>query len=57
MPIQIDELETQVDVRGAGAPTEPERQQPPADALPRWQQLQRRNDELAARTCASDFDD
>lgn len=58
MPIQIDQMETQVDVRGsdAGSP-EPEREQPPAEALPRWQQLAARDAELQARLSAWNLED
>lgn len=57
MPIQIDELETQVDLRGPTEAHEPERQQPPAEALPRWQQLRHRDDELSCRTSAWNHED
>jgi hypothetical protein len=57
MPIHIDETDTQVDVRTSDTPPEPERQQPAADALPKWQQLAARDAELGARLCAWNFDD
>jgi hypothetical protein len=57
MPIHIDETDTQVDVQTSDAPHEPERQQPGAEALPRWQQLAARNHELEARTSAWNFED
>lgn len=57
MPIQIDEMQTQVDVRGSDGPAEPERQQPAAEALPTWQQLAARDAELRARLSAWNFED
>ena len=57
MPIHIDETETRVDVRTSDTPPEPERQQPGADALPRWQQLALRHHELEARLSAWNFED
>jgi hypothetical protein len=56
-PIQIDELETQVDVRGPDEARAPERQQPPPEALPRWQQLRLRDDELRQRVSAWNHED
>ncbi|HEY0823393.1 MAG TPA: hypothetical protein VGD76_06355 [Ramlibacter sp.] len=57
MPIHIDEVDTQVDIQTSEHPAEPPRPQPPAEALPRWQQLARRDTELALRTAAWGFDD
>jgi hypothetical protein len=57
MPISIDELETRVDVQTSDQPHEPPRTQPQPHDLPRWQQLARREAELALRTAAWDFDD
>ena len=57
MPIHIDETDTQVDVRTSDTPPEPERQQPAADALPKWQQLAARHHELQARLSAWDLED
>lgn len=57
MPIEIDELETRVDVQTSDHPAEPPRTQSAPDALPRWQQLARRDAELAQRTAAWGFDD
>jgi len=57
MPIHIDEADTQVDVRTSDTPAEPERQQPAAEALPRWLQLAARHHELEARVSAWNFED
>jgi hypothetical protein len=57
MPIQIDEMQTQVDVQTPGAAHEPPRAEPLAEALPRWQDLARRDAELRERVCAWTFDD
>ena len=57
MPIHIDEMETQVDIQSSEQPAEPPRSEPKPDALPRWQQLARREAELALRTSAWGFED
>lgn len=57
MPIQINEVETQVDVETPGAAHEPPRTQPPAEALPRWQELAHRDAQLRERLAAWNFDD
>ena len=57
MPIEINEIETRVDVQTSDQPNEPPRTQPKPDALPRWQQLARRDAELVQRTSAWGFDD
>jgi hypothetical protein len=57
MPIQIDDMQTQVDVQTSDTPAEPQRQHAPAEALPRWQQLASRHQELDARLSAWNFDD
>ncbi|WP_300450161.1 hypothetical protein [Accumulibacter sp.] len=60
MPIEIGEVdaEVEVDAPGAGASGgEPPRSEASAEALQRWQQLARRDAQLAARTQAWGFDD
>ncbi len=57
MPIQIDEMQTQVDVQSGDGAGAPERQQPPAEALPNWERLAARHAELTARTAAWNFED
>lgn len=57
MPIHIDEVDTQVDIQTSEQPAEPPRSEPQPDALPRWQQLARRDAELAQRTAAWGFED
>lgn len=57
MPIHIDELQTQVDVQTSDTPADPAPTQPAPEALARWQQLARREQELQARTLAWNFDD
>ena len=57
MPIHIDETDTQVELQTTDTPPAPERQQPAAEALPRWQQLAARHQELQARLCAWNFED
>ncbi len=56
MPIEIGQIDAEVTV-DAAAGGETARQEDPAVALQRWQELARRNDELAARTAAWGFDD
>jgi hypothetical protein len=46
-----------VDVQTSDTPAEPQRQHAPAEALPRWQQLASRHQELDARLSAWNFDD
>jgi hypothetical protein len=53
MPIDVHEVETQVDVEAPNA----EHQAPRPDALPRWQEIARRDALLAERTAAWGFDD
>ena len=61
MPIHLDEVETQVDVQtrgsGGGANDSAATTATPPDALPRWQELARRDALLAERTAAWGFDD
>ncbi|MDB5860579.1 MAG: hypothetical protein JWQ76_4268 [Ramlibacter sp.] len=57
MPIHIDEVDTQVDIQSSEHPAEPPRSEAKPDALPRWQQLARRDAELAQRTAAWGFED
>jgi hypothetical protein len=57
MPIQIDQLETHVDVEAPGGAHDAAPMQAPAEMLPRWQELAQRAAQLAARTAARDFDD
>ncbi|MCG2593184.1 hypothetical protein LZ009_10370 [Ramlibacter sp. XY19] len=57
MPIHIDEVDTQVDIQTSEQATEPPRSEPKPDALPRWQQMARRDAELALRTSAWGFED
>ena len=57
MPIHIDEVDTQVDIQTSEQAAEPPRSEPKADALPRWQQLARRDAELAQRLSAWGFED
>lgn len=57
MPIQLNDVETHVDVEQPGAAHEAPRTQAPPEALPRWQKLARRDAQLAERTSAWGFDD
>ena len=57
MPIQLNEVETHVEVEPPASTREPERAQAPAEALPRWQELARRHAQLEERTSAWGFDD
>ena len=57
MPIQIDDMQTQVDVQTRGTAPEPARAEPEAQALPHWQELARRAAELRERLAAWGFDD
>ena len=57
MPIAIDEMQTEVDVQTTEHAHEPPRTEPPADTLPRWQELRRRDAELCERIAAWNFDD
>ena len=57
MAVQIDTLETQVDVEAPGGAQDAPRTQAPPQALPRWQELARRDAQLAGRTAAWGFDD
>jgi len=52
MPVVIDEVDAQIEVEG-GATGE----RAAAAALLQWTEMQRRADELAARTAAFEFDD
>lgn len=59
MPIEIGEVnaEVEVDAAGAGSGGEQPRSEASAEALQRWQELARRDAQLAARTQAWGFDD
>jgi hypothetical protein len=59
MPIEIGEIQAQVDVEpgSAAGDSEPQRIEPPPQALQRWRALARRDDELAQRVCAWGFED
>lgn len=59
MPIDIQQVETDVEVagRGSGDGQQAPRLQAPSEALARWQELARRQSELDRRTAARDFDD
>lgn len=57
MPIAIDQIDTEVEVLTSDTPATPERQQAGAEALPRWQQLATRHQELEARLSAWNFED
>lgn len=61
MPIEIGEVDAQVEVDAPGAGTgggsEPPGGEASAEALQRWQQLAQRDAQLAARTQAWGFDD
>jgi hypothetical protein len=55
MPIAINEVETQVEVEPSGS--EGRRAASPAEALARWEELARREKQLAERVSAWCFDD
>jgi hypothetical protein len=57
MPIQINEVETNVDVETTAAAAEGSRRQSAPESLRRWEELARRSAELAERTAARGFDD
>ena len=57
MPIHLNEVETQVEVEQGAAAHEAPRTQAPPEALPRWQELARRDRQLAERWAAWGFDD
>lgn len=57
MPIQLNEVETHVEVDPPASTREPERAQAPPEALPRWEELARRHGQLDERTSAWGFDD
>ncbi|WP_313952972.1 hypothetical protein [Accumulibacter sp.] len=58
MPIEIREVDAEVEVDGGGQGAgEPARSEASAEALSRWQELARRDAQLAARTQAWGFDD
>jgi hypothetical protein len=56
MPIQLNEVETQVDVEAPASSDAPPAKAP-AEWLTRWQELARRDVRLAERTAAWGFDD
>ncbi len=57
MPVQINEIDAQVEVVGDGAQPESAARPDCATMLEQWRELQRRQEELAARTAAFEFDD
>jgi hypothetical protein len=57
MPVHINELEAEVAVEDTGAPAAEVEQYDRQAALERWRELQRREQQLAARTAAFGFDD
>ena len=57
MPIQINEIETQVDVQAPASAQETPGAKAAPDALARWQEMARRGSQLAERTAAWNFDD
>ncbi|MBL8424533.1 MAG: hypothetical protein JNK06_13715 [Candidatus Accumulibacter phosphatis] len=60
MPIEIGEVNAEVEVAaggGSAAGGEQARSEASAEALQRWQELARRDAQLAARTQAWGFDD
>jgi hypothetical protein len=57
MPIQINEVETQVDVQAPGSAQETPSTKAALEALARWQEMARRGSQLAERTAAWNFDD
>jgi len=57
MPINVGEIETQVDVQPPGGAQDAPRTQAPPEALMRFEELARRGTQLAERTAAWGFDD
>ncbi|SBT07504.1 conserved hypothetical protein [Candidatus Accumulibacter aalborgensis] len=59
MPIEIGEVnaEVEVDAAGGGSGGEQPHSEASAEALQRWQEVARRDTQLAARTQAWGFDD
>jgi hypothetical protein len=57
MPINVGEIETQVDVQAPAAGPDAARTQAPPEALMRFEELVRRGTQLAERTAAWGFDD
>ncbi|WP_300336130.1 hypothetical protein [Accumulibacter sp.] len=57
MPIEIREVEAEVEVDAGRGGGEQPRSEASAEALARWQELARRDAQLAARTQAWSFDD
>ena len=57
MPIEINEVNADVEVDGGGEAQGGEAGEASAKALSRWQELARRDEQLARRTQAWGFDD
>lgn len=57
MPIAIDQVDSQIEVENPPGNHEPPRNAAPTEALPRWQELARREAQRCARTAAWGFDD
>lgn len=57
MPIEIREVEAEVEVDAGRGGGEQPRSEASAEALARWQELARRDAQLSARTQAWSFDD